>query len=71
MKTVTIVGLGYMGLPTALLLAKAGYKVNGYDVVQEKVDKLNEGILPFEEVGLEELYNESKHNFKAYSTIHE
>ena len=36
-----IVGLGYVGLPLAVELARAGYKVLGYDVSQRVVDGLN------------------------------
>ena len=67
--TVCLVGLGYMGLPTALLIAKAGVKVIGYDVVKEKVDMLNNGKLPFEEEGLQELYNAARPNFKAINKL--
>ncbi len=54
-ETVTIVGLGYMGLPTASLLATHGYKVVGVDINQEKVNSLNRGVIPFEEPGIKEL----------------
>jgi UDP-N-acetyl-D-mannosaminuronic acid dehydrogenase len=40
---VCIVGLGYIGLPTAALLANRGYMVYGVDVVQHVVDTINEG----------------------------
>ena len=53
---VCVVGLGYIGLPTALLLAKAGNSVAGYDVVKHKIDMLDSGRLPFEEAGLRELF---------------
>lgn len=39
-----VVGLGYVGLPLALEKAKAGYKVIGFDIQSEKVDKVNQGI---------------------------
>jgi UDP-N-acetyl-D-glucosamine dehydrogenase len=38
-----IVGLGYVGLPLAVELAQAGYRVLGYDVNQRVVDGLNAG----------------------------
>src|SRR5678815_3188590 len=38
-----IVGLGYVGLPLAVELAKAGYRVLGYDVSARVVDGLNAG----------------------------
>ena len=41
---VGIFGLGYVGLPLAVEYAKAGYKTTGFDVSQEKCDKVNKGI---------------------------
>lgn len=38
-----VVGLGYVGLPLAMELARAGYRVLGYDVLQPVVDGLNAG----------------------------
>ena len=38
-----IIGLGYVGLPLAVELARAGYRVLGYDVSQRVVDGLNAG----------------------------
>jgi UDP-N-acetyl-D-mannosaminuronate dehydrogenase len=42
-KTVCIMGLGYIGLPTAALLANRKYHVYGVDVVQSTVDIINQG----------------------------
>lgn len=42
-KTICVIGLGYIGLPTAALLANRGYKVHGVDVVQSTVDTINQG----------------------------
>lgn len=39
-----VVGLGYVGLPLALEKAKAGYRVIGFDIQPEKVNKVNQGI---------------------------
>jgi len=39
-----VVGLGYVGLPLALEKAKAGYRVIGFDIQPEKVEKVNQGI---------------------------
>lgn len=41
--TIGVVGLGYVGLPLAVEKAKAGFKVIGFDVQKEKVDKVNAG----------------------------
>lgn len=42
-KKVCVIGLGYIGLPTAALLANRGYEVHGVDVVQSTVDTINRG----------------------------
>src|SRR5262245_42286820 len=46
-KKLVVVGLGYVGLPLALLADKKGYKVTGIDVDEEKVEKINSRIAPF------------------------
>src|SRR5712664_2506452 len=40
---VGIIGLGYVGLPLALLFTEAGFPVTGFDVDSQKVDKLSRG----------------------------
>jgi len=42
-KKVCVIGLGYIGLPTAALLANEGYDVHGVDVAQSTVDIINRG----------------------------
>lgn len=42
-KTVCMMGLGYIGLPTAALLANRGYKVHGVDIDKRAVDIINQG----------------------------
>lgn len=53
MQTVSVIGLGYIGLPTAAVLAQAGKTVIGVDVKQSNVDAINAGRVPFVEEGLE------------------
>ena len=62
MKRICVIGLGYIGLPTACLFADAGYGVVGVEINQEKIEKLNHGKLPFEEKGLEELFEKALPN---------
>lgn len=57
---ICVLGLGYIGLPTALLFATHGNKVLGIDINPKIVDLLNDRKLHFEEKGLPELF------FKAY-----
>lgn len=55
MKRICVLGLGYIGLPTACLLATHGYQVTGVDVKREVVDRISRGEAPFEEPGLKEI----------------
>lgn len=57
-KTVQVVGLGYIGLPTAVALAGAGHTIKGVDVNQGHVDAVNAGRVPFLEPGLDEALKE-------------
>ncbi len=42
-KSICIVGLGYIGLPTASLLANSGYQVTGVDINEHAVETINKG----------------------------
>lgn len=46
MKKISVVGLGYVGLPLALLAARKGFLVSGIDLSKDKVDKINRHIDP-------------------------
>ncbi len=52
---VCVVGLGYIGLPTAAIIARGGCKVLGVDVSQKVVDTINRGEIHIEEVDLDAL----------------
>ena len=52
---VVVVGLGYIGLPTAAIIARTGAKVLGVDVTQSIVDTVNSGKVHIEEVDLDGL----------------
>jgi UDP-N-acetyl-D-mannosaminuronic acid dehydrogenase len=51
-KKICVVGLGYIGLPTAVMFASHGFKVHGVDVNEEVVQRLNNKQLHIEEPGL-------------------
>lgn len=55
MKKICVIGLGYIGLPTAAVFARAGFDIVGVDVNERVVDLLNQGKIHIEEVGLPEL----------------
>lgn len=54
-QKVTVLGLGYIGLPTAALIARSGCRVTGVDVSQSVVDTINSGKVHIEEVDLDGL----------------
>lgn len=53
---VNVIGLGYIGLPTALMMASHGVEVVGTDYNKELVATLNSGRTTFKEEGLDELF---------------
>jgi UDP-N-acetyl-D-mannosaminuronic acid dehydrogenase len=69
-KTIVVVGTGYVGLPAALLLAKAGHDVVGVDINENIVRAINEGVLLIKEDELQALLDspDVKANLRAQST---
>ena len=53
-QTVVFVGLGYIGLPTAVTLANSGVRVKGVDVNESVVERVARGEVTIVEPGLEE-----------------
>lgn len=53
--TVVMMGLGYIGLPTAAIMANSGLKVHGVDVTKRVVDTINQGKIHIVEPSLAEL----------------
>lgn len=54
---INVIGLGYIGLPTALMLASHGVEVIGTDYNEQLVETLKQGKTTFKEDGLDELFN--------------
>ena len=63
-KDICVIGLGYIGLPTAALLANNGYNVHGVDVIQATVDTINQGKIHIVEPGLEDFVKKTVDNGK-------
>ena len=71
---VCVVGIGRIGLPTALSFAKAGLQTIGVDINEKLVDSINTGNFPLkDEPGYEEIFNEVRKNgnFSATTNINE
>lgn len=68
MTTINVVGLGYIGLPTALMFASYGVNVIGTDFNIELVNTLKSGITTFDEDGLGNLFNDAVAKGILFST---
>jgi UDP-N-acetyl-D-mannosaminuronic acid dehydrogenase len=66
-QTIVVVGTGYVGLPAALLLARAGHEVVGVDINENLVRAINEGIMHIREEELQGLMDDPavKKNLRA------
>jgi nucleotide sugar dehydrogenase len=53
-STICVVGLGYVGLPTAVGFAKKGFHVIGTDLSRRKIDLLNQGQSPLKDLNLDD-----------------
>lgn len=65
---VNVIGLGYIGLPTALMMASHGVEVVGTDYNEELVATLNAGKTTFKEDGLDELFQEALKSGVKFTT---
>lgn len=65
---VNVIGLGYIGLPTALMMAAHGVEVVGTDYNEELVATLNAGRTTFKEEGLDELFERALRSGIRFTT---
>lgn len=59
---VNVIGMGYIGLPTALILASQGIEVVGTDYNEDLIDVLKAGKTTFKEKGLDNLFSKALDN---------
>jgi len=69
MRKITIIGSGYVGLSTGIALASLGHKVICMDKDESKIEKLQTGIIPIYEPGLDDLLNAYKPNIEFTSEL--
>ena len=69
MPNIAVIGTGYVGLSSGACFARLGHKVTCVDVDQSKIDRLNDGILPIVETGLEELVREGVEAGRLFFTV--
>ena len=72
-KKVSIIGLGYIGLPTAAMFAKSGIEVIGVDLNRKTVETINSGDIHIIEDGLKDIVESSVRDgfLKAKTSYHE
>ena len=63
MKKIAVIGLGYVGLPLALLVEEKGHDVIGIDLDSEKLEKLKNKICPIDDVDAQKRLKRSKMKF--------
>ena len=70
-KSISVIGLGYIGLPTAAVLASKGYTVKGIDIDHYVVETINKGKIHIVEPDLDAYVRSAvaKGNLKAYSKV--
>ncbi|MFY4758546.1 UDP-N-acetyl-D-mannosamine dehydrogenase [Aliarcobacter butzleri] len=68
-KKICVIGLGYIGLPTAALLANRGYDVHGVDVVKSTVDTINKGKIHIVEPELDTFVKSAVNSGKLKASL--
>ena len=63
-RKICVVGVGYIGLPTCVVLARAGYEVCGADINTRIIASLNDGIVPIDEPGLQAEFDAAKERLR-------
>jgi UDP-N-acetyl-D-glucosamine dehydrogenase len=66
-----IIGLGYVGLPLLIRYSEIGYRVIGFDIDQDKVDRLNAGNSYIKHISDESIAKTLKKGFRATSNFAE
>ncbi len=65
MNSISVFGIGKLGLPLAACLANKGYQVIGVDLNQSVIQAVNEGKSPYYEPGLPELVKSAREHLSA------
>lgn len=68
---INVIGLGYIGLPTALMLTKGDFEIVGTDFNQRLIDKLVDRTMRFSESGMKELFEDACNRNIRFTTEYE
>ena len=64
-----IIGLGYVGLPLVLLFSQEGFRVTGFDIDADKVDKLNAGESYIHRIEAQQIKHAQAKGFRATAAL--
>ncbi len=53
-RSICVIGTGYVGMASMIGLAELGWAVNGYDIMPDRIRKLQVGVAPYREAGIED-----------------
>ncbi|WP_148882409.1 UDP-N-acetyl-D-mannosamine dehydrogenase [Thermococcus aciditolerans] len=65
---IAVIGLGYIGLPTAIMFANAGFKVTGYEIRKDVVERINSGKAHIVEPDIDDLLRKAIESGKLRAT---
>jgi UDPglucose 6-dehydrogenase len=68
---IAVIGTGYVGLVTSVVMSELGHQVIGLDIDNKKIQKLNQGKCPIYEPGLEALINKHLNNKLTFTTSYQ
>lgn len=68
---INVIGLGYIGLPTSLILASHGIEIIGTDHNNKIIEKLNKGEVTFKENGLDALFQQAKKSGIVFTSAYQ
>ena len=68
-KKICVLGLGYIGLPTAALLANKGFTVEGVDIKESIITTINNGDIHIVEPGLDEYVKKAVENQNLHASL--
>ncbi len=72
-RSICVIGTGYVGMASMIGLAELGWNVNGYDIMPDRIRKLQTGIAPYREAGIEELLHKhlANHRLAFFESLEE
>ena len=68
-EKIGFIGLGKLGLPVAMAISSKGYEVSGYDINPKVKNYIKDKQIPYQEVGMDELFEDFAVNFSDFKSV--